>query len=415
MLLLFRELLEYNILDIICIAPARTDRSGYIRNRKGLLMNRRLAAVVLCCVMLVATACGGKDKKKSDEAAENAAAAVTAEASKPAKYTPAVHDEDKYYVGIIQQSGHEALDQTAAGFISELSDMMGDEVVFDLKVADGTQEDCDLIIDHFLQDKDDLILACGTMALRQSYAATKDVPIIGAAVTDFIIAGGVSSVGEPGENVTGISDLPPMQSQRDYLVQVSGGSRIGIVYCSEEPNSEFQVRIMKKYLDDSGEEYEEYTFKGEADLEAALDKACKECGTLYLPNDNMLAGHMDVVKRVSLREGTKVFASDESMCKNGALAAYGVDYYELGKRTADVAYETLAYYIDKFGENSSDDEEDEDRGDPAKISIDRVRDTAGAYYNPEIAEKLGWSAGGDFSAVEVESSGTDSTETEAAE
>ena len=303
-------------------------------------MNRRLAAVVLCCVMLVATACGGKDKKKSDEAAENAAAAVTAEASKPAKYTPAVHDEDKYYVGIIQQSGHEALDQTAAGFISELSDMMGDEVVFDLKVADGTQEDCDLIIDHFLQDKDDLILACGTMALRQSYAATKDVPIIGAAVTDFIIAGGVSSVGEPGENVTGISDLPPMQSQRDYLVQVSGGSRIGIVYCSEEPNSEFQVRIMKKYLDDSGEEYEEYTFKGEADLEAALDKACKECGTLYLPNDNMLAGHMDVVKRVSLREGTKVFASDESMCKNGALAAYGVDYYELGKRTADVAYET---------------------------------------------------------------------------
>ena len=129
----------------------------------------------------------------------------------------------------------------------------------------------------------------------------------------------------------------------------------------------------------------------------------------------MLAGHMDVVKRVSLREGTKVFASDESMCKNGALAAYGVDYYELGKRTADVAYETLAYYIDKFGENSSDDEEDEDRGDPAKISIDRVRDTAGAYYNPEIAEKLGWSAGGDFSAVEVESSGTDSTEAEAAE
>ena len=365
-------------------------------------MNRRLAAVVLCCVMLVATACGGKDKKKSDEAAENAAAAVTAEASKPAKYTPAVHDEDKYYVGIIQQSGHEALDQTAAGFISELSDMMGDEVVFDLKVADGTQEDCDLIIDHFLQDKDDLILACGTMALRQSYAATKDVPIIGAAVTDFIIAGGVSSVGEPGENVTGISD-------------VSGGSRIGIVYCSEEPNSEFQVRIMKKYLDDSGTEYEEYTFRGESDLEAALDKACKECGTLYLPNDNMLASHMDVVRRVSLREGTRVFASDESMCKNGALAAYGVDYYELGKRTADVAYETLVYYIDKFGENSSDDEEDEDRGDPAKISIDRVRDTAGAYYNPEIAEALGWSAGGDFSAVEVESSGTDSTEAEAAE
>ena len=372
-------------------------------------MRKRLAAIVLCCVVLALTACGGKDKKKS-EAAENAATAETAQESAPAKYTPAVHYDDKYYVGIIQQSGHEALSLTAAGFISALTDMMGDEVVIDLKVADGSVGDCDLIIDHFLQDKDDLILACGTMALRQSYAATKDVPIIGAAVTDFIIAGGVSSVGEPGENVTGISDLPPMQSQRDYLLQVSSGSRIGIVYCSEEANSEFQVRIMEKYLDDSDAEYEAYTFTGTNDLEAVLEKACKECGTLYLPNDNMLASHMDAVKRISLKEGTKVFASDESMCKNGALAAYGVDYYELGKRTADVAYETLEYYIDKFGENSSDDEEDEDRGDPAKISIDRVRDTAGAYYNPEIAEALGWSSDGSFTALEIESAESGSTE-----
>ena len=378
-------------------------------------MNRKLTTAVLCCLLLALTACGGKNDKEKDTAVEEAAAEATQETAKVEKYTPAVHEEGKYYVGIIQQSDNKSLTLASEGFQNELNELMGEEVVIDYKVADGTEMGCDVIIDHFLQDKDDLILACGTMALRQSYAATKDVPIIGAAVTDFIIAGGVSSVGEPGENVTGISDLPPMQSQRDYLVQVSGGSRIGIVYCSEEPNSEFQVRIMKKYLDDSGEEYEEYTFKGEEDLEAALDKACKECGTLYLPNDNMLASHMDVVRRVSLREGTRVFASDESMCKNGALAAYGVDYYELGKRTADVAYETLVYYIDKFGENSSDDEEDEDRGDPAKISIDRVRDTAGAYYNPEIAEALGWSAGGDFSAVEVESSGTDSTEAEAAE
>jgi putative ABC transport system substrate-binding protein len=381
----------------------------YIKKSEGFHMNKRLAAVVLCCVMLAVTACGGKGKKESDAASENAAAETTA-ASEPAKYTPAVHDDDKYYVGIIQQSGHEALDLTAAGFIAELTDMMGDEVVVDLKVADGSTEDCDLIIDHFLQDKDDLILACGTMALRQSYAATKDVPIIGAAVTDFIIAGGVSSVGEPGENVTGISDLPPMQSLRDYLLQVSDGGKIGIVYCSNEDNSEFQVRIMEKYLDDAGTEYEEFTFHGKDDLEAVLDKACKACGTLYLPNDNMLADNMDTVKRISLKEGTRVFASDESMCKNGALAAYSVDYYELGKRTADIAYETLEYYVDKFGENGSDVEEDEDRGDPAKISIDRVRDTAGAYYNPEVAEALGWSSDGSFTALEIESAESGSTE-----
>lgn len=374
-------------------------------------MNRRIAAAVLCCVMLVLTACGG-DKKSESVEASTADTAAAAEESKPAKYVPAVHDADKYYVGIIQQSGHEALNKTARGFIDSLSDSMGDDVVIDYQVADGTQEDCALIVDHFIQDKDDLILACGTMALREAYAATKDTPILGAAVTDFILAGGVSSVGEPGENVTGISDLPPMQTQRDYLVQVAGGSRIGIVYCSEEVNSGFQVRIMEKYLDDSGAEYGEYTFKGASDLEAALEKACGECGTLYLPNDNMLADHMDAVKRISLQEGTRVFASDESMCKKGALAAYGIDYYELGKRTADIAYDTLEYYIDKFGENGSD-EDDEDRGDPAKTAIDRVRDTAGAYYNPEVAEALGWSPDGSYSAVEVENA--DAGDTGAAE
>ena len=366
-------------------------------------MDRKLAAI-LCCVLLALTACGGK-KEESDQAATEAASAEeTPEVKTVEKYTPAVHEEGKYYVGIIQQSGHEALNLVSSGFMDELSELMGEDVVIDYKVADGSAEDCDVIIDHFLQDQDDLILAGGTMALRRAYAATKDVPIVGAAVTDFIIAGGVSSVNEPGENVTGISDLPPMQSQRDYLLQVAGGSRIGIVYCSEEPNSCFQVKLMTQYLNDSDADYGEYTFEDASDLEAALTKACDECGTLYLPTDNMLAANMKAVQRISLEKGTKVFASDESMCKAGALAAYGVDYYELGKRTAEVANNVMIYGIDKADEyNNEDDEADdyEDRGQISKISIDRVRDTAGAYYNPVIAEKLGWTPGGDFTAVET--------------
>lgn len=367
-------------------------------------MDRRLAAV-LCCVMLALTACGGKNDKSSEAATEESSTAKTEVVQAVEKYTPAVHEEGKYYVGIIQQSGHEALNLTSSGFRDHLSELMGEEVVIDYKVADGTKEDCDVIIDHFLQDNDDLILAAGTMALRQSYAATRDVPIVGAAVTDFILAGGVSSVNEPGENVTGISDLPPMQSQRDYLVQVADGSRIGIVYCSEEVNSGFQVKIMTQYLDDSGAEYEEYTFKDKTDLESVLGKACDECGTIYLPNDNTLAQNMDTVKRISLEKGTKVFASDESMCKAGALAAYGVDYYELGKRTADMAYDVMIYGIDKADDyNNEDDEADdyEGRGDISKISIDRVRDTAGAYYNPEIAQKLDWTPDGSYTELEVE-------------
>ena len=367
-------------------------------------MDRRLAAI-LCCVMLALTACGGKKDQSGEAPAEEASAASTAEMQAVEKYTPAVHEEGKYYVGIIQQSGHEALSLASRGFQDHLSELMGEDVVIDYQVADGSEASCDVIIDHFLQDKDDLILAVGTTALRQAYAATKDTPIVGAAVTDFIIAGGVSSVNEPGANVTGISDLPPMESQRDYLMEVADGGRIGIVSCSEEVNSAFQIKVLTQYLDDADADYGEYTFKDTSELEAVLGKACDECGTIFLPTDNILAANMDIVKRVSLQKGTKVFASDESMCREGALAAYGVDYYELGKRTADMAGDICIYGIDKADDyNNEDDEADdyEDRGEISKISIDRVRDTAGCYYNPVIAEKLGWTPGGAFTALEVE-------------
>ena len=365
-------------------------------------MNRKLTAVILCAVMLALAACGGKkEDKKKEAAAEETTAAAAVEVKKVEKYTPAVHEEGIYYVGIIQQADHEDLYLSSEGFRDRLSELMGEDVVIDYKVADGTAEDCDVIVDHFLQDKDDLIMACGTMAMERAYAATKDVPIVGAAVTDFIIAGGVSSVSEPAGNVTGISDLPPMQSQRDYLLSVADGSRIGIVYCSNELGSGFQVKVLEKYLDDDGTEYEEYTFSGASDMEAAITKACDECGTIYLPTDNMLAMNMAAVKRISLEKGTKVFASTEGMCKAGALAAYGIDYYELGGRTAHVACDIMTYWIDKPGDYA-DDEETQDSWYPGEIPIDRVRDTAAGYYNPVIAEKLGWTPDGSFDEVEVE-------------
>ena len=378
-------------------------------------MNRKLTTAVLCCVLLALTACGGKKDKQKETEAQNAAAGATKEETAVQKYTPAVHEEGKYYVGIIQQSDNESLTLASEGFQDELNELMGDNVVIDYKVADGTELGGDVIIDHFLQDKDDLILAGGTLALRQSYSATKDVPIVGTGVTDFIIAGGVSSVNEPGGNVTGISDLPPMESQRDYLVHVADGSRIGIVYCSEEVNSGFQCKLMKSYLDDDGAEYGEYTFRDESEMESVITKACEECGTLYLPCDDMLARNMDMVKRISLAKGVKVFGSDENMCKSGALASYGIDYYEMGKRTADVAYDVMIYGIDKADEyNNEDDEADdyEGRGDISRISIDRMRDTAVAYYNPEIAEKLGWTPDGTYVEVETETSQTQTPQAE---
>ena len=119
-------------------------------------MNRKLTASVLCCVMLALAACGGKSDKEAENAAENATAAAE-ETAEVETYTPAVHEEGKYYVGIIQQAGHEALNDASRGFQDELNELMGDEVVIDCQVADGTEMGCDIIVDHFLQDQDDLI------------------------------------------------------------------------------------------------------------------------------------------------------------------------------------------------------------------------------------------------------------------
>ena len=383
--------------------PAKgVHNNEYYGKNEDIYMNRKLTAAILCCVMAALTACGGKGDKKAAE--ENAAEAVTEEAVVET-YTPAVHEEGKYYVGIIQQSGNDALNSASQGFQDELKDLMGDDVEIDYKVADGTELGCDIIIDHFLQDKDDLLLAGGTLALKRAYNATKEVPIIGTGITDFLLTGGVSSVGEPGGNVTGISDLPPMKSQEEFLLNVADGDTIGIVYCSEEMNSGFQVKLMKSYLDDDGVEYKEYPFRDDSGLESAVTKACEECGTLYLPNDDALSRNMAAVKRISLEKGTKVFGSTESMCRDGALAAYGIDYYEMGKRTAEMAYDVMIYGIDKADEYNNEDWEADDyeeRGDISKISIERMRDTANAYYNPVIAGKLGWTPNGSYTEVEVE-------------
>ena len=384
------------------MVPAKETQNRLTGKNEEIYMNRKLMTAAVCCAVLALTACGGKKEKVKEGAAAEATVAVE-ETAKVETYTPAVHEDGKYYVGIIQQSGNESLNLASQGFQDELYELMGENVEIDYQVADGTELGCDVIVDHFLQDKDDLILAGGTLALRRAYAATKDVPIVGTGVTDFLIAGGVSSVNEPGENVTGISDLPPMESQKDYLVSVADGDTIGIVYCVDEVGSGFQARLMKSYLDDDGADYIEYTFSDEAGMESAISKACDECGTLYLPNDDALSRNMAAVRKISLEKGTKVFASTESMCSDGALAAYGIDYYEMGRRTADVVYDVLIYGIDKADEYNNEDWEADDyeeRGDISKISIDRMRDTANAYYNPVIAEKLGWTSDGSYTEVE---------------
>lgn len=377
----------------------------------------RLCAAMLVAVMAILTACGGSAKKEEEsKQADTAQQSVQAQ-SKETQYVPAVHEDGKLYVGVLQQAGHEALEETADGFEHHLKELMGEDVVIDIRVADGTKDGCDKIMQQLLADNDDLIVAEGTAALQSASEATKDVPIIGAAVTDFIVAGGVSSVDEPGGNVSGVSDLPPMVTQKDAVRALAGDGSIGIVFDQNERGARFQSELMEKFMDDDGMDWTEYRFDGAGELESVLEKACDECGTLYLPADNTLAMNMSLVREISVRKGVKVFTAEKGMCLAGGLATISVDYYELGVRAADMAYDALVYGTEKGrdmynigdGEEDDEDDEDDDRGDLSKTSIERVKDTAAGYYNPAVAEELDWMPTGEYSALEVESS-TDTAE-----
>ena len=229
-------------------------------------------------------------------------------------------------------------------------------------------------------------------------AATKDIPVVGAAVTDFIIAGGVSSLGEPGGNVTGVSGMPSVGKQSQLLMQLMpDDGTVGMLYCKDEVNSAFQCRLMEKYLDENDVSFKEYTFAGAEDMEGVISKAASECSVLYLPNDNVLAVNMDKVNQYAVQNGTRVFTSDGSMCKKGGLVSYGVDYYEVGVEAADMAQEILVY-----GGGDYEDEEDEYRGDPSRMEILDVKETASAWYNPVVAAAIGWTPDDTYSELDVE-------------
>ncbi len=364
-------------------------------------MKKRLLAGLLCGVMLAAVGCGSSNKDVQEQEETEAV-----EEQEEQTYTPAAHESGKYYVGIIQQADHEALSEVAEGFQEELSALLGVQVVFDYQVADGTKEGCQEIVDKFVMDQDDMIIAEGTMALSIAADATTEIPILGAAVTDFIAAGAVSSTGEPGRNVTGISDLPPMSTQEDYLVEMLGTEeKVGIVYSSLEANAIFEVSLIEEYLKDDNVDYEVYTFTNTEEIQSTIERAMDETDVIYLPTDNTLAVNMDVIKQASLDKEVPVFTSDENMCKLGGVLTYGIDYRVLGERTADMAYDILLYDADDEDSDSgstSDEtaEEDDDTGNIEKTAIDRVRDTAVLKYNPEMAELLGYTP--PYSAVAIE-------------
>ena len=288
------------------------------------------ALAILLAVMMIAglCACGSSGGEKTP-----------AEPSKSDK---------TYHIGICQLVQHVALDAATQGFMDALKDKLGDSVTFDVQNASGDSNTCSTIVNTFISNGVDLIMANATPALQAAVASTGDIPILGTSVTDYATALDLSDwTGATGFNVSGTSDLAPLDQQAQMLHELFPDAKtVGLLYCSAEPNSKYQVTVIKGYLEEMGYTCAEFTFADSNDVASVTQNACDGCDVLYIPTDNTAASCTEAIRNVVEPAKKPVVAGEEGICKGCGVVTLSIDYYDLGYATGNMAYEILVNKAD---------------------------------------------------------------------
>ncbi len=255
----------------------------------------------------------------------------------------AVMAEDTYTVGVSQLVQHVALDAATQGFQDALTEKLGDAVKFDVQNASGDSNTCSTIVNTFISNGVDLIMANATPALQAAVAATGDIPILGTSVTDYATALDIDDwSGATGMNVSGTSDLAPLDQQADMLHELfPDAKKVGLLYCSAEPNSKYQIDVIKTYLEEYGYECAEFTFADSNDVASVAQNAVDNSDVLYIPTDNTAASCTEAIRNVVEPAKMPVIAGEEGLCSGCGVATLSISYYDLGYTTGEMAYEVL--------------------------------------------------------------------------
>ena len=252
---------------------------------------------------------------------------------------------DKVFnVGVCQLVQHPALDAATQGFCDKLTELLGDKVNITVQNGAGDQPSCAVIASQFVSDEVDLIMANATPALQAAQAATNSIPILGTSITEYGVALGLENFdGKTGINVSGTSDLAPLDGQADVLAELfPDASTVGILYCSAEANSKYQVETITPFLEAKGYTVKAYTFADSYDVAAVTATACDENDVLYIPTDNTAANCAEAIKNVALPAGVPIVCGEENLCAGCGVATLSISYYDIGYATGLMAYEILA-------------------------------------------------------------------------
>ena len=249
-----------------------------------------------------------------------------------------------YQVGICQLVAHPALDLATQGFMDALTAELGEEnVQFNLQNAAGDSATCATIMNTFVNDEVDLIMANATPALLAAYSATADIPILGTSITEYGVALGLDDFeGIVGGNVSGTSDLAPLDQQAAMIKELfPEAKKVGLLYCSAEPNSIYQVETVKGYLEEMGYECEFYAFADSNDVYAVTQVAADNSDVIYLPTDNTVAANTEIIYNVLIPAGVPAVAGEEGICSGCGVATLSISYYDLGVMTGKMAAQVL--------------------------------------------------------------------------
>ncbi len=299
------------------------------------IMKKRIFAWVLAALTLVSLS-GCQSNTSESQTAGQTGGAETESAA------PASASADAKKIGVLQQVQHPALDRANEGFVAALKEA-GIDYTIDQQNAGGEPSAAQTIASKLVNDKDDLIFTIGTTASQAVAGLTEDIPIVVCAVTDPAESGLVDSNEKPGKNVTGASDKTPIKEQIALLTKLLPEAKnVGILYCTAEPNSALQAKDAMEAIGEKGLTGAEYTVSNSNEIQSVVESMVGKVDVIYVPTDNVIAAGMSTVSMIATEEHKiPIIGAEVAHVENGALATYGIDYFELGKLAGQQAVAIL--------------------------------------------------------------------------
>ena len=289
----------------------------------------------------------------------------------------------KWTVGVCQLVQHPALDAATQGFKDALIKGLGDSVVIDEQNASGEATNCSTIVNGFVAKNVDLILANATAPLQAAASATSKIPVLGTSITDYASALEIDGwTGTVGTNVSGTSDLAPLDKQAEMVKELfPTAKKVGLLYCSAEANSVYQVEVMEKELAKLGYETARFSFTDTNDVASVAQKAADSVDVIYIPTDNTAASNTEAIANVVIPSKTPVVAGEEGICSGCGVATLSISYYDIGYATGEMAVSIL-----------------KDGADVSKMPVQYAPQVT-KKYNAAICEALGIAAPAGYVAI----------------